>query len=170
MPHFYYSQKTNSTRSAKTNSLASGWGSGAVEFPYLITPASALQAAFNPSTVSVSQILTNTLSSSDKTTLAQQDLCIVFANADAGEGFLAVDGMRGDRNDLYVQKGSEELIKTVARGCGGKTVVVIHSVGAVVVEGWIEEVDALLYAHLPGQESGNALVSALVVRFYMNGD
>jgi beta-glucosidase len=87
----------------------------------------------------------------------------VFVNADSGEGYLSVDGIRGDRNDLYAQKGGDELVISVAKGCGGgkgKTVVVIHSVGPVVVERWIElpGVKAILFAHLPGQESGNALV------------
>lgn len=45
----------------------------------------------------------------------------------------------------------------------GKTVVIIHSVGPVLVEKWIdlEGVKAIVYANLPGQESGNALVDVL---------
>ena len=127
-------------------------------------------SAFDADEVNVALVLNNDLSlAEDKDTLANQDLCIVFINADAGEGYLYVDGQRGDRNDLFAQKGGDTLGKTVAKGCGngkGKTVVVVHSVGAVIVENWINDVQALVYAHLPGQESGNALVSVNIALYF----
>src|SRR5699024_3097999 len=41
--------------------------------------------------------------------------------------------------------------------------VIVHSVGPVIVESWVDlpGVQALLFANLPGQESGNALVDVL---------
>ena len=77
--------------------------------------------------------------------------------------------MSGDRPDLFPQKGGSRLVRNVAKSCGrgkGKTVVVVHSVGPVIVEEWIDmhEVKGLLFAHLPGQESGNSLVSDSVSR------
>jgi beta-glucosidase len=145
--------------------LASGWGSGAVDFPYLIEPMSALRAAFNNETVYVTDWLENTLPT-EKQILEDQDVCIVFANADAGEGYLAYEGIRGDRNDLYLQKGGDKLIQDVASSCGkgnGSVVVVIHTVGPVVLENWISQpnIKAVLIANLPGQESGNSLVDIL---------
>ena len=94
-------------------------------------------------------------------TLSDKDLCLIFINADSGEGYLEHEGIRGDRNDLFAQKGGDVLAKVVAEQCSN-VVVVIHSVGAVVVDNWIEleSVKAVIYAHLPGQESGNALVSS----------
>lgn len=71
--------------------LASGWGSGAVEFPYLIEPLSALREAFNNESVYVTDWLENKLPK-EQQILEEQDLCIVFANADAGEGYLAWAG------------------------------------------------------------------------------
>ncbi|KAG9726429.1 glycoside hydrolase family 3 protein, partial [Aureobasidium melanogenum] len=66
-------------------------------------------------------------------------------------------------NDLYAQKGGDELVQKVAAKCGGPTIVVVHSVGPVILEKWIDlpGVKAVLYANLPGQESGNALASIL---------
>ena len=95
--------------------------------------------------------------------LSDHDLCLTFINADSGEGYLEHEGIRGDRNDLYAQKGGDKLARAVGEQCGN-VVVVIHSVGAVVVENWIEmeSIKAVLYAHLPGQESGNALVSTSI--------
>jgi len=91
----------------------------------------------------------------------------VFVNADSGEGFKEYDGIQGDRNDLYLQKSGDELVKSIADGCGGgngNTVVVIHSVGPVIVDKWLDfpSVRAIILANLPGQESGNAIADILL--------
>ncbi|KAJ9259718.1 CAZyme family GH3 [Paecilomyces variotii] len=150
-------------RGCNQGTLASGWGSGAVEFPYLVAPSTALQAAWNSSDVETTAYLNNDV---DESQLTDKDLCMVFVNADGGEGFINSDGIHGDRNDLFLQKGGDELVQKVANGCGagkGKTIVVVHAVGPVIMESWIENpgVKAVLLAHLPGQESGNALVDVL---------
>ena len=121
--------------------LASGWGSGAVNFPYLISPSQALEKAFNADAVKVVTVLNNSFALQEDSILHEQDLCIVFANSDAGEGYTFWKTTHGDRNDLYLQKDGDELIKKVANSCGnglGKTIVVIHAVGPVVVERWID--------------------------------
>jgi beta-glucosidase len=154
-------------RGCNQGTLGSGWGSGAVEFPYLISPIAALKEAFNPETIHVTEFLTNEPPfKTSPEILKEQDICIVFANSDSGEGFLSAGGIAGDRNDLYLQKSGDELIAEVAEGCGdgkGKTIVVIHSVGPVILENWIDlpGVKAVVWANLPGQESGNALVDIL---------
>lgn len=154
-----------SDQSCNEGTLASGWGSGAVNFSYLVEPMSAIRDAFNNESVYVTDWLENKLPS-QKVILQDQDLCIVFANADAGEGYESYQGIRGDRNDLYLQKGSDKLIQDVAKGCGegmGDVVVVIHSVGPVILENFIDimNVKAVVLANLPGTESGNAIVDVL---------
>jgi hypothetical protein len=155
-------------RGCNQGTLGSGWGSGAVEFPYLITPASALKEAFNKDRVYVTDYPTNS-PPFEKTPviLKDQDICIVFANSDSGEGYLASEGIHGDRNDLFLQKDGDRLIQQVADGCGdgkGSTVVVIHSVGPVILEKWIDHpnIKAVVMANLPGQESGNAITDILL--------
>lgn len=150
-------------RSCNQGTLASGWGSGAVDFPYLISPWQALERTFNDKMVSVSGHLHNTVKHHD---LANKDLCIVFANSDSGEGYLADGDIHGDRNNLYLQKGGNELIKHVATRCGnGKadTIVVIHNVGPVILESFadIDNIKAIVLANLPGQESGNSLADVI---------
>ncbi|KAF2116750.1 glycosyl hydrolase family 3 N terminal domain-containing protein [Lophiotrema nucula] len=152
-------------RGCNIGTLASGWGSGAVEFPYLIEPLAALRSAFSNESVYVTDYPENKLPK-DKQILEDQDVCIVFANADAGEGFMKWGGIRGDRNDLFLQKDSDKLVQDVAKGCGkgkGDVIVVIHTVGPVILENWIDmpSVKAVLIAHLPGQESGNALADIM---------
>ncbi|PGH07436.1 beta-glucosidase [Blastomyces parvus] len=151
-------------RACNQGTLGSGWGSGAVDFPYLITPWKALSRAFNNQSTTVSGYLTNDRTPPED--MRDKDLCLVFANADSGEGFGRWEDIHGDRNDLLLQKGTDSLVSQVATECGagnGSTVVVIHSVGPVIVESWIDlpGVKAVLLANLPGEESGNALADVL---------
>jgi beta-glucosidase len=152
-------------RACNIGTLASGWGSGAVDYPYLIEPIAAIRETVNKDSVYVTDWLENSVPK-QKEILEDQDLCIIFANADAGEGYLKWGGIRGDRNDLYLQKGGDELIKGVAKDCGkgdGDVVVVIHTVGPVILDRWIDlpNIKGVLIANLPGQESGNSLVDVL---------
>ncbi|KAH8601466.1 glycoside hydrolase family 3 protein [Bisporella sp. PMI_857] len=155
-------------RGCNQGTLGSGWGSGAVEFPYLVTPIEALKKAFNKDKVYVTEFPSNTPPFQKAPALLKdQDVCIVFANADSGEGYKAWNGINGDRNDLFLQKGGDRLIQQVAEGCGGgagSTIVVIHSVGPVILEKFIHlpGVKAVLLANLPGQESGNAITDILL--------
>ncbi|KAK8043471.1 glycosyl hydrolase family 3 N terminal domain-containing protein [Apiospora rasikravindrae] len=153
-------------RGCNQGTLASGWGSGAVEFPYLITPVEKLADEWkNKDEVDLTTLLTNDIPKPED--LASRDICIVFANADGGEGFISSDGVRGDRPDLFLQKGGDDLILAVAKDCGGgkgEVLVVIHTVGPVIMEKWIEHpnVKAVVLANLPGQESGNALADVIL--------
>jgi beta-glucosidase len=65
--------------------------------------------------------------------------------------------------NLTLWHGGDELILTTAAQCAN-TIVVLHTVGAVLVEAWHDHpnVTAILYAGLPGQESGNSLLDVLV--------
>ena len=148
-------------RGCNEGTLAMGWGSGAVELPYLVSPSEALHANFDNQTVEVTDWLENEASHVDATA-SEQDVCLVFVSSDAGEGFISWKDVKGDRNDLYPQKGGDELVKNVASNCD-RTVVVLHTVGPTILERWIDlpGVKAVLIAHLPGQESGNALVDII---------
>ncbi|KAI1173955.1 glycoside hydrolase family 3 protein [Nemania sp. FL0916] len=153
-------------RGCDQGTLAMGWGSGTANFPYLSTPLDALnQQAINDHT-RLEAVLTNY----DTTTienLVKQDsaIALVFVNADSGEGYINVDGNEGDRKNLTLWKNGDELIKTVAAN-NNNTVVVIHSVGPTLVTDWYDNsnVTAILWAGLPGQESGNAIVDVLYGR------
>ena len=82
----------------------------------------------------------------------------VFANADSGEGYINVFGNEGDRNNLTLWRGIDQMIANVT-AVSSNVIVVIHSVGAVLLP-WVdnENVTAIVWAGLPGQESGNSLV------------
>jgi hypothetical protein len=155
-------------RACNQGTLGSGWGSGAVEFPYLITPEEALSKAWDGKQVNVTKYLTNKPPfKRQPEILKEADVCIVFGNSDSGEGYAGWDNVRGDRPDLLLQKGADDLILEVAEGChdgDGQVLVVIHTVGPVVMERWVDlpNVKAVLLANLPGQESGNALADLVL--------
>ena len=156
-------------RACNVGTLAMGWGSGAVEFPFLTPPIKALQSTFDHRAVELTDFLKNDLTKDAISTIPTQDLCLVFVNSDAGEGFASWEGVT-DRNDLFPQKGGDYLVETVADSCRN-TVVVVHSVGPVVLDRWIghPNVKAVVLANLPGEESGNALADVLFGRVDASG-
>lgn len=81
-------------------------------------------------------------------------ICLVFANADSGEGFANVDGNYGDRKNLTLWQGVDAVIANVSATCNN-TILVIHSVGAVEIEQYKENpnITAILWAGLPGKQA-----------------
>jgi beta-glucosidase len=141
--------------------LAMGWGSGTAEFPYLSSPLEAIQQrAAKDGTVVFTSTTDNPINGME--TAAAADIAIVFINADSGEEYLQVEGHSGDRDNLDPWHEGNELVAAVAIS-QKPTIVVIHSVGPVILEKILAEpnVKAIVWAGLPGQESGNALVDIL---------
>ncbi|CAE6427717.1 unnamed protein product [Rhizoctonia solani] len=149
-------------RAGVDGTLAMAWGSGTTEFPYLISPLEALQARAKEDHTSISWHTLDWDTAGAKTRAANKDVAIVFINSDSGEGYLTVDGNRGDRNNLTAWNNGDNLVQEVA-SVNSNTVVVVHSVGPIVMEPWIDNpnITAVVWAGLPGQESGNALVDVL---------
>ena len=154
-------------RACNDGTLASGWGSGSVVFPFLVSPLEALQSTFDQDSVELKIRLTNEVS--DHVLYGNQDLCLAFVNSDAGEGFKTWNRVT-DRKDLHPQKGGDEMVKAVASKCS-RTVVIVHAVGPVILEKWIDHpnVTAVILANLPGEESGNALADVLFGRVDASG-
>lgn len=91
---------------------------------------------------------------SDRPTVnAASDACLVIVNAAASEGY----DRPALRDDL-----TDGIIKHVADQCNN-TIVVFHNAGPRLVDQFVDHanVTALIFAHLPGQSSGVALVSLL---------
>lgn len=143
--------------------LAMGWGSGTSDFPYLVTPDTALQNQALSDGSRYESILDNYAWSQISKLVGQAGAtAIVFANADSGEGYISVDGNLGDRKNLTLWNAGDELIKNVS-SINNNTIVVIHSVGPTLLADWYDHpnITAILWAGLPGQESGNSLVDVL---------
>ncbi len=81
---------------------------------------------------------------------------------------ITVDGNEGDRKNLTAWHGGDDLILAVA-GNNSNTMVVMHSVGPLILEAWIEHpnVTAVIWAGLPGQESGKFGPVLVRSRYYV---
>ncbi|KAI9347223.1 glycosyl hydrolase family 3 C-terminal domain-containing protein [Obelidium mucronatum] len=164
--------------------LAQGWGSGTALFPYLISGyfyfffisaewnlfffaelkpfegiseravESKISSMFDNNDIHQAQQLAN-----------EANVAIVFGSANSGELILAamnfVEGNWGDRNDLKLWHNADALIEAVA-AVNKQTIVVLHTVGPVDMP-WFNHpnITAVIYALLPGQESGSALADIL---------
>ncbi|KAL2063096.1 hypothetical protein VTL71DRAFT_6168 [Oculimacula yallundae] len=128
-----------------------GGGSGANNPSYISSPLEALsQRAYEDD----SQLLWDiTNINSTAQVNGASDACLVFLNAWASEGY--------DRPGVH-DDFSDALVNNIADQCNN-TIVVIHNAGVRLVDVFIDHpnVTALIFAHLPGQDSGRALVSLL---------
>ncbi|KAI9702205.1 MAG: hypothetical protein M1820_006287 [Bogoriella megaspora] len=153
-------------RNCDNGTLGVGWGSGTANFPYLVTPLTAIQEKVRSQGGDVEEILDN-YAYTQITALARRadqldGVAIVFVNADSGEGYIQVDGNEGDRNNLTLWRGGADLIANVSSE-NNNTIVVLHTVGAVDVSTFYDHpnVTAIIWAGIPGQESGNSIVDIL---------
>ncbi|KAL8676101.1 MAG: hypothetical protein Q9186_007344 [Xanthomendoza sp. 1 TL-2023] len=152
-------------RGCDNGTLAMGWGSGTANFPYLITPETAIQNEV-VSNNGVFQSLTDNFAATQIQLLASQaSVAIVFVNADSGEGYINVDGNEGDRKNLTLWQGGDVLIKNVSAICNN-TIVVMHTVGPVLLSNYSDNpnITAILWAGLPGEQSGNSIADVLYGR------
>lgn len=148
-------------RGCNTGALGMGWGSGTADYPYFIAPYDAIKARAQSDGTSV------TLSDNDNTgsvsgVASDADVALVFITADAGEGYIIVETNNGDRNNLDPWHNGNQLVQAVAN-INKNTIVVVHSVGPIILETILAlpNVQAVVWAGLPSQESGNALVDVL---------
>ncbi|KAH9474066.1 hypothetical protein Pst134EA_001117 [Puccinia striiformis f. sp. tritici] len=151
-------------RACNNGTLAAAWGSGSANFPYLVSPATAIQKYLtqdNPS-ITYQSILDNYAYKEVADACKEVDVAIVHVSSDSGEGYIPVAGNAGDRNNISLWYNGDDLILKTAEVCNN-VVVVIHSVGAVDMESWIDNknVTAVVLAGLPGQETGNSEVDVL---------
>jgi beta-glucosidase len=135
--------------STLNGTLITAGGSGSSTPPYVISPFKALQDRI----IANRGTLRWDFWGVNPTVYANAEACLVFINAYASESF--------DRTSL-TDEFSDQLVNNVATNCSN-TIVVIHSAGIRTVDAWNDHpnVTAILYAGVPGQESGNAIADVL---------
>lgn len=147
-------------RSCNTGTLGTGWGSGTARYETFDDPLTAIKA----NAANVTSYYTDSFPTSKVGTPSSEDVAIVFISSDAGENSYTVEGNAGDRSSsgLVAWHNGDELVQDAAAKYSN-VVVVVHTVGPIVVEPWIEldSVKAVLFAHLPGQEAGESLTNIL---------
>ncbi|KAK0635764.1 glycoside hydrolase superfamily [Bombardia bombarda] len=134
---------------AFNGTIYSGGGSGATSQSLAVSPFDAIvQQAYDDGTALFWDFTTDSPGVNP-----MSDACFVFGNAFATEG---ID--RPSTHDTY----TDGLVKHVADRCNN-TIVVLHNAGIRLVDQFVDHpnVTALIFAHLPGEASGKALVSLL---------
>ncbi|KAG9254848.1 Cel3e-like protein [Emericellopsis atlantica] len=136
-------------QAARGGAITTGGRAGANAPPYMLDPLSAIQYKAHETDAWVNW----DLSSPQPQVNGASDVCLVFINAIATEGW--------DRAGLH-DDFSDGIVLSVASQCSN-TIVIIHAAGTRLVDQWIEHpnVTATVIAHLPGQDSGPALVKLL---------
>ncbi|QDS75093.1 hypothetical protein FKW77_007013 [Venturia effusa] len=148
-------------RGCDDGTLAMGWGSGTADYPYLSSPFEAISARAQKEGTTITSSTTNDHSKA-AAAAKSASTALVFINADSGEEYITVENQAADRVNLDPWHDGNGLVSAVA-ATGTPTIVVIHSVGALLLEKILAEknVVAIVWAGLPGQESGNSLVDIL---------
>jgi beta-glucosidase len=135
--------------------LPVGGGSGTGRFTYIVSPLDAIKTRAQSYGAMVQYVTNNDAIASRGLPLAPMPLevCIVFLKSWASEG--------DDRATLVAGWNSTIVVKQVAATCPN-TVVVLHGAAPNVLP-WADNpnITAILAAHLPGQETGNAIVDIL---------
>lgn len=141
--------------------LGMGWGSGTADYPYFVSPYDAIKARGQTDGTTVS-LVDNDSTGQVAGAASDADAAIVVITADAGEGYITVENNAGDRNNLDPWHNGNQLVQAVANA-NKNTIVVVHSVGPIILETILAlpGVKAVVWAGLPSQESGNALVDIL---------
>jgi len=138
--------------------LPLGWGSGTTDFKYVVDPLSAITKRAKKANLKVTSYGDDDAKKAAKVA-KNADVAIVFVQADSGEEYITVEGNAGDRLNLDLWHGGNELIEAVA-AVNKNTIVVIHSPGPVNVP-FLDKVKGIIFAGLPGQETGNAITDVL---------
>lgn len=94
---------------------------------------------------------------------ARSDVAVVFAGRNAEH---ECEGC--DLPDIQIPGDQVQLIQAVAAK-SKKTVVVLFGGGAMDVSAFVDSVDAILFAHYPGQEGGAAIADVLAGRINPSG-
>jgi len=129
----------------------------------LISPNTAItNYAVNHGTGDVQAVFDNYNLNNIRSVASQASTALVFVSTDSGEGYITVDGNAGDRNNLTLWGNGEAMISAATSVCDN-VVVVVHSVGPVLVGNWSANpnVTGIVWANVPGEQSGNAITQIL---------
>ena len=166
----------NSTNLVLNGNVPLGYGSGTTKFGYLISPLqgiSELAEKKNINVISSGKLIYTDEKRGENTvhisaledidngvkTSKDADVVIVFAKATSGEEYSVVEKTIGDRLDLDLWHGANELIEKIYDV--NKNIVVVINAPAVVNLPWLSKVRAVLFSGFPGAESGHAIADIL---------
>lgn len=142
--------------------LGSGWGSGAVWFPYFVSPFEGVSQRAREQGYEVDYSFASWDLGKIREKAPNADANLIFGLSDSGEGFMTVDKNEGDRNNFTLWHNAENVIAEAVK-LNRNNIIVVTAVGAVNVEKWIdhENVTAVLFTAPSGQDAGTALADVI---------
>ena len=170
-------QCQNETNSVINGHVPLGYGSGVTNFEYVVTPLEGIKNLAKEYDIEVvssgklNYIDEKINSTHNRHVDAQEDIdqgvkvanesdvAIVFAKASSGEEFVTLKQAIGDRKDLNLWYGANELIEKVAE-VNDQVIVVINAPATVNLP-WLDKVQAVIFSGFPGAESGNAVADII---------
>ena len=153
--------------------MVMGFGSGATDFTYLISPIEAIKEKVEDLgwTLSTSTGLTGSDPREAKEDISglsnkcsDADITLLFIGAMSGEEIRVVEGCEGDRTNLDAWHDGSDLVNQVLTDCPNSPIIlIIYGPATVNIDSWINnnQVKGILFAGYPGAECGNALVDIL---------
>ena len=170
-------QCLNETNEVINGHVPLGYGSGVTNFEYLITPLEGIKNLAKEYNIEIKSsgklfyekvpINATHQKSVDATEdiangvqiARESDVAIVFAKATSGEEFVVLKQSIGDRKDLDLWYGANDLIEEIVK-VNSNTIVVINAPATVNLP-WLDKVRAVIFSGFPGAESGNAIADIL---------
>jgi beta-glucosidase len=163
----------NNTNRVQNGHIHLGYGSGTTTFNYTVAPIEGIKELAKARGIEVKEsgrliydddedgVHIGATENIDLGVEAAKDcdVAIVFAKADSGEEYGYVENTIGDRPDLDLWHGADELIKKVAQV--NKNVIVVIDAPAVVNVPWLNKVKAVIFSGFAGAESGHAIADVL---------
>ena len=172
----YYFSCINDTNLVANGHIPTGYGTQTTKFNYLITPLQGIKEIAENKNIEVKSSGKLIYVDEERDNLKvhvsakedidagveiakNADVAIVFVKANSGEDLVVLENSKGDREDLNVWYGGNELIEKVAEV--NKNVIVVINAPAVVNVPWLDKVKALVFTGFAGAESGHAIADIL---------
>ena len=172
----YYFSCTNETNLVANGHVPTGYGTQTTTFNYLITPLQGIKEIAEKKNIEVKSSGKLIYVDEEKDNLKvhvsakedidtgveiakSADVAIVFVKANSGEDLIVLENSKGDREDLNVWYGGNELIEKVAEV--NKNIIVVINAPAVVNVPWLDKVKAVVFSGFAGAESGHAIADIL---------
>ena len=172
----YYFSCINDTNLVANGYIPTGYGTQTTKLNYLITPLQGIKEIAENKNIEVKSsgnliyvdeerdnLIVHVSAKEDidaGVEIAKNaDVAIVFVKANSGEDLVVLENSKGDREDLNVWYGGNELIEKVAEV--NKNVIVVINAPAVVNVPWLDKVKAVIFSGFAGAESGHAIADIL---------
>ena len=162
--------------------MVMGYGSGATDFTYLVSPIDAIKEKVNDLgwTLSTSTELTSEADPRTRTEVitglsskcSDADITLVFIGAITGEEIRTIEGQNGDRANLNAWHGGTDLVNQVLTDCPNSPIIlIIYGPATVNIDDWVhnDKVKGILFGGYPGAECGNGLVDILFGAYSPSG-